>query len=406
MTTWMRRLVSAPWWLLCLSVVAASASAAEDSLATLKERVEILAGPSTRGRDVATDLDAAARHLRTWLAELGEVQVQEFEDEQGRRSQNLFVSFAPADADEWIVLLAHYDHLGVGGADDAHPGEVYFGADDNASGVVVLLESLRRWRGEYPEPERGVVALFTAGEERGLQGARAWIADPPIPMDRVAAVVNLDTVGHLADGGLTVFGVETARQFAAALEGLDSVFGLGLKPLPRPSGASDDAVFAEVGIPTLHFFTGAQATYHRPSDTAETLDYAGMARLAAFCAEWIDYLAQRDTRLDYVPAGAIQALADPRKATEGRRRVSFGSIPDFQFEGPGVRISGVLPGSPAEEAGLHAGDVIVAFDDTEVVDLTDYSEAMKRHQPGDEVEVEYLRDGERVRVHVVLVRRR
>jgi S1-C subfamily serine protease len=131
-----------------------------------------------------------------------------------------------------------------------------------------------------------------------------------------------------------------------------------------------------------------------------------MVTLAEFTAEMVDYLGRADTAIDFVPPKTAAALADPSRQTEGRRRVSFGSIPDFNYDGEGVLLSGVLPNSPAAEAGLTEGDVIVAFDETPVADLTDYSEAMKRRAPGDRVRVEFLRDGERRSVDVTLVERR
>lgn len=388
-----------------LALATSSAFAAGEP--ALRQIVTEIAGPNTRGRAADTDLESARNALHKMLRDLGPVLVQDFEVDGVGTLQNLVLPReGSGDAQEWVVVVAHYDHLGVGGDDDPNPGKTYFGADDNASGVAVLLESARYFASEFEAPQRGVLFALTAGEEIGLKGARAMVADLEADGEKVVAVVNLDTVGRLADGGLTVFGVASARQFGPILSGLNSVYGLDLKPVDRPSGTADDQAFAEKGIPTLHLFTGAHATYHRPGDTTEALDFEGMGTLVEFTAELVDYLAQSDTEIDYVPAGATAAIADPQRATEGRRRVSFGSIPDFQFTGEGVKITGVIPGSPAAQAGLAADDVIVAFGEAPISDLTDYSEAMKLHQPGDEVLVAYLRGGERLTATVTLVERK
>jgi membrane-associated protease RseP (regulator of RpoE activity) len=213
-------------------------------------------------------------------------------------------------------------------------------------------------------------------------------------------------VGRLDGGELTLFGVASARVFSSALDGLNSVFDLPMQKVDLSSGASDDMPFIESGIPSLHLFTGAWPEYHRPSDTMDTIDFEGLALLAEFTAELVNYLASAETQLDFVTPQNARALADPSRTTEGRRRVSFGSIPDFKFEGEGVLLSGVLPGSPAAAAGLQTGDLITGFAGTPITDLTDYSEAMKQHAPGDVVVVEYVRDGEAGSVEVTLTERR
>jgi Peptidase family M28/PDZ domain len=373
----------------------------------LRQTVQWLSSARWEGRgNGSAQLTRLAGELQERLRPYGRVERQDFEATEGESLTNLFwLRPGTAEPKEWIVLAAHYDHLGRGASGDPHEGEIYFGADDNASGVAVAMGTVARLH-DFGASDRSVCVVLFAGEEIGLQGSQAFLKDGPLSDDTVLTMINLDSVGRWTGEGLTVFGVESSPGFSSTLDGINSAYGLTLKPVARSSGGSDDATFASAGIATLHLFTGAHGDYHRPSDTAEQLDYAAMEVLADFTADLVDYLAAGDTELSFVPAGAEAVRPDPKRATEGRRRVSFGSIPDFQFAGPGVKITGVLPGSPAEEAGLAADDVILAFGGEAVADLTDYSEAMKLYSPGDEVEVRFLRGDEQLQVMVTLVERK
>ncbi len=395
-------LIILPGLLALLLPLSSLADPVEDARVIVRE----LAGPDTRGRAADTDLGDAMRWLEDGLGELGPVQRQSVEV-MGVESANLILLRDPAVGDAgWVVLGAHYDHLGVGEDGGVHAGEVFHGADDNASGCAVLLLSARLLLQEYGATDRGLAIVFFTGEERGLLGSGAFIESGPVPADQIVAMINLDTVGRLDAGELTVFGVASARVFSSSLDGLNSVFDFPMQKVDLSSGASDDMPFIESGIPSLHLFTGAWPEYHRPSDTMDMIDSEGLALLAEFTAELVNYLASAETRLDFVTPQNARALADPSRTTEGRRRVSFGSIPDFKFEGEGVLLSGVLPGSPAAEAGLQAGDLITGFAGVPITDLTDYSEAMKTHAPGDVVVVEYVREGESSSVQVTLTERR
>jgi hypothetical protein len=391
-----------PWlWALLLPLMATAGRVEE-----ARDIVAELAGPQTRGRAAGTDLAVAAERIEARLARLGPVQRQRV-DVQGVESANLLLLRDPkVDDAGWIVVAAHYDHLGVGADEGPHAGEVFHGADDNASGCAALLMAARMLSEDYAPADRGLAFAFFTGEEQGLLGSRAFLRSGPVPKEEIVAMINLDTVGRLEGGELTLFGVASAKVFSSALDGLNTGFDLPLQKIDLSSGSSDDMPFIEVGIPALHLFTGAWPEYHRPSDTISTIDYEGLAQLAEFVAELADYLASSKTRLDFVPPQTVKALADPSRATEGRRRVSFGSIPDFKFEGEGVQLSGVLPGSPAAEAGLLAGDIIIGFGGVPIGDLTAYSEAMKQHSPGDVVRVEYVRDGESASIEVTLTERK
>lgn len=398
---------SLPAGLLIVIALAAPASAQLESVERMRDLVAWLAHPDREGRGAGSaGLESSAEHLEELWSKWGKVGVETFETPDGVTLRNLVLRFPPAEGEpEWIVVGAHYDHLGVGGDDDPHRGRVYPGADDNASGVAVVTE-MARVVAERGAPERGALFVLFSGEEIGLHGSQAFLAADPERAARVSAMLNFDTVGRPDPEGFTVFGVESARSFRRSLEGLNSAFGLELALAERSTGGSDERSFLEQGIPALHFFSGAHADYHRPSDLPDRLDYQAMDRLAEFGVELVEYLGRRDTRIEYVPAGSQDVTPDPSRATEGRRRVSFGSIPDFKYQEEGVLLSGVLPGSPAALAGLEKGDVILGFGGDVVGDLTDYSEAMKRFAPGDVVAVQFRRGDETLEVEVTLVERK
>jgi hypothetical protein len=389
---------------LVVAALLVAAPALADPVEEAQSIVERLAGPDTRGRATGTDLAAAEQWLTERLLQFGDVRTQSVDIDGEVSSNNLYLLREPEAEDAgWVVLGAHYDHLGIGPEGSPHAGQVYFGADDNASGVAVFFLALEL----LPETtNRGLAVVLFTGEEQGLLGSKAFVESGPLAQEEIAAMINLDTVGRLDEGELTVFGVGSARGFSRTLDGLNSVFDLPLQKVDQSSGASDDMPFVEAGIPALHLFTGAWPEYHRPTDTVQTLDFEGIVLLAEFTSELVDYLASGETKIEYVPPAAAAALADPAKATEGKRKVSFGSIPDFKFQGEGIKLSGVIPGSPADQSGMQEGDLITAFGDAPVADLTDYSEAMKRFAPGDVVTVDFLRDGVEMQVEVTLTERR
>jgi hypothetical protein len=318
--------------------------------------------------------------------------------------------------DESVVVAAHYDHLGRGWP-DAHKefaGQVHPGADDNASGVAVLLELARAMKDE--KPRRTVVFLASTGEEAGRLGSKRWVAGPSSREARkTLAAVNLDTVGRLGAGKLQVLGTGTAGEWIHAVRGASWVTGVETKAVPETLESSDHVSFVEAGIPAVQLFTGPHLDYHRPSDTAEKVDVSGLAKVAAIAKELVSWLAGREQPLSVsiprkgaVPtpaAGPGAAVAAGGTGAPQGRRVSFGTMPDFAFEGPGVKVEAVVPGSPAEKAGVKPGDVLLKLDGTDVASLRDYSERLKAARPGQTVRATFRRDGKEIDLDVTLAER-
>jgi len=294
--------------------------------------------------------------------------------------------------EESVVLSAHYDHLGMGWPDAKadNKGKIYNGADDNASGVAVMLE-LARNLGKSMEPTRSVVfAAFTA-EEAGLLGARNYVKNMQrYPVGKVMGNLNIDTVGRLGDNKLLVLGSTSAREWKFIFMGASFVTGVQTEMPTQDIDSSDQIAFIEAGVPAVQFFAGASPDYHKPTDTADKLDFNGLVKVASIVREGIEYLAKRPEPMEFKGSTAKPAGTRP---AEGERSVSTGLMPDFAFSGVGMAIGGVGDDTPAKNAGLAKGDVITAINGAKVTDLRSYSGMLKQFAPGDVIDVTFTRDG-------------
>jgi hypothetical protein len=300
-------------------------------------------------------------------------------------------------AGEYVVIGGHFDHLGRSPANALDQGDaVRNGADDNASGTAVVLE-LGRIFAAHPA-RRPIVLAHFSGEELGLLGSQWFVEHSPVPLDDIVAMVNFDMVGRLRNDRLIVYGVATARELPAIVDSANAEPKLRITAQGDGFGPSDHASFYAKGIPVLHFFTDLHDDYHRATDDVEKIDVAGTARVAAVAERVVRAIADRPARLTPIRAAAAPAVAPTRGSN-----VYLGTIPDMAAsDAPGLRLTGVRAGSPADKGGLAAGDVIVRFAGREVKDLYTYSDALYAHEPGDEVEVVYLRGTERRTTRVTL----
>ncbi|MDD2806063.1 MAG: M20/M25/M40 family metallo-hydrolase [Elusimicrobiales bacterium] len=281
---------------------------------------------------------------------------------------------------DYLVLCAHYDHL------PAKDGAVFPGADDNASGVAVLLELARHYS-KNPAPRTIVFAAFD-GEELGRQGSKSFVAALPEPVRaKVNAAVNFDTVGRLGAGKILALGSGSSDKWVHILRGAGFVTGYDYAAA-ADLDSSDQASFIEAGIPALQLFSGPHADYHKPSDTPDKLDGRGLVKIAEFSRELADYLAGT---ADFItrPAGA----AAPAPRPSGERKASTGLVPDFSFQGKGVQAQDITPGSPLDKAGLRPGAVIIKLNGISVEGLREYSAELKKFSPGQKVSVTYLSGG-------------
>lgn len=307
----------------------------------------------------------------------------------------------PVLRDEYVVVGAHFDHLGRGteGALDPDAGDaIRNGADDNASGTAAVLE-LARVLSRRPTA-RSIVFVLFSGEELGLLGSSHFVSAPVLPLDRASAMVNFDMVGRLRDGKLIVYGVETADEMRAIVTDANTGDTLAIHAVGDGYGPSDHATFYGKGIPVLHMFTDLHDDYHRASDDADRISAAGIARVVRYAERVVRTIADRPTRLTL-----RQAPAPAPRGSGSGTGVYLGSIPDMGSNVKGMRLTGVRSGSPADQGGLVAGDVIVRFGGAEVTDIYSYTEALNAHKPGDTVTVDVLRDGKPVTLTVTLGKR-
>lgn len=309
---------------------------------------------------------------------------------------------SPTLRGEVVVIGAHYDHLGMGGFGALDPdstGRVHNGADDNASGTAALLEIGRLLAGR--RPARTIVLVAFSGEELGTLGSSFFVQHPiPQPIDSLYAMLNLDMVGRMRSARLLALGAATAKEFPALLDSLNSPPRFDLRASGDGWGPSDHAVFFATRRPVLHFFTDLHDDYHRSTDDWDKLNVAGIAQVAQFVADLGWALANRPGPLTFVDAPRPQATAGG-----SGYGAYLGTIPDMTGSPGGVRITGVRAGSPAEQAGLKAGDVITAIGSKQVANLFDMTEALRSHQAGDTVLIVTKRDGAERRLTAVLGKR-
>jgi hypothetical protein len=373
------------------------------------ETIRFLASDEMKGRALGSrELDRAADYIAQQFRESGlspagdsqesYFQIWEEKDDAGRkRVMKNIVGVIPGRKPEWssqsVLVGAHYDHLGTAVVKDGQ-AQIYHGADDNASGVAVLTE-LARVLSREPAPERSIVFVVFTGEESGRKGSQYYIAHQnSYPADQIVGMLNVDTVGRLGNNKLLVLGSGSAKEWKHIVKGAGHSTGVGIEFAAEELDSSDQKSFQESGVPAVQFFSGPHTDYHKPTDTAEKIDGAGLIKVASVAQEVIGYLAKRPEPLTAKATitSDQKSGSDPNQA----RKVSFGIIPDFGYQGSGCRLSGVVFGSPAEKAGLRDGDIITGINAQDVHKLKDFSDILKTLRPGERVSITFVREGKEI----------
>ena len=317
-----------------------------------------------------------------------------------KKTDRNVIACIPGETDEWIAVGAHYDHLGKGKGSNtlARAGEenlIHFGADDNASGTAAVLE-IAHQLATGPKPKRGIIFALWSGEENGLLGSAAFTQKPPLALDKVAAYINFDMVGRLRENKLIMQATGSSTAWPKLLEKRNVAAGFALTLQLDPYLPTDVTSFYPKRIPVLNFFTGSHEDYHRPTDTADKINYDGLQRIATFAKGITLDVANSPER----PPFSRVERSDTGGGSRDNLRAYLGSIPDYAQEVVGVKLSGVRPGSPAEKAGIKSGDVIVEFAGQKIKNIYDYTYALDAVKIGQPVKMLVQRDGKPVELTV------
>ena len=409
----------------CSSAYVHSASPPSPDSAAIRRDIEYLASDRLEGRLSGTPgNDTAAAYLASRYKSLGLIALtpgylQPFDARSAedahmgrtdpRHTENVIALLRGSDPtlrNEYVVVGAHFDHLGRSATfaqDPEAKDAIRNGADDNASGTAAVVE-LARLLVANP-PRRSIVFANFSGEELGLLGSHWFVDHPPVPLDRVAAMINFDMVGRLRNDKLIVYGTSTATELKAIVDSSNAASGaaaLHVTGIGDGYGPSDQTSFYAKDIPVLHFFTDLHEDYHRATDDADKVSAAGEARVVDLALRVVRTIADRPSHLTFV---RIAAPAQSTMSREGSQTY-LGSVPDMSASDVvGMRLMAVRPGSPADQAGLKSGDVIVEFGGVAVKDLYSYTDALYAHKPGDVVKVVVMRSGQRVELTVTLGKR-
>lgn len=351
-------------------------------------------------RDLASlhkQIDSTGRPQSSLLRDIivsGQVDLKQ--DQREIRNVVAYVPGVGPNKDEYIVVGAHYDHLGRGEGGSLSllsRKEIHNGADDNASGTVAMLQIARYFAGK--KPARSIIFCAFTGEERGLLGSAHFVNHPPVPLEKIVAMVNLDMVGRLKGNSLEIGGTGTAADFDAIVAAADKQSPLRLKTAASRvggrggKGPSDHASFAAKKIPVLFLWTGNHVDYHRPTDDTDKINFEGMTKIVEAAEQIINALTT------WAPTQYVDKF-DTGGMAMGSMRVRLGIMPDYSDEDAGVKVGSTFPDTPAAKAGIKDGDVIVQIGEDKVLSLSDYMAALNKHKPGDTVKLGVMRNGQRI----------
>jgi len=399
--------------MIILALYSAPLPAAAQQASTFVEMmktVTFLAGADLKGRAVGTpELDQAAAFIAGRFEAVGLVPggtdgswYQDWADPDLKVRMRNVVGVLPGRdpllSGQSVVIGAHYDHLGTGmsGALPENRGMIHPGADDNASGVAVLLELASRLP-LAADMERSVVFVAFTGEELGRKGSQYFVRNEKrYPAAKTAGMINLDTVGRLGKNKLIVIGGGSAKEWPDLFREAGKASGVEIALTGQDLDSSDQKSFHEAGVPAVQLFTGPHLDYHRPTDTADKVDARGLGKVAEVARAAALLLANLPGPL----TATVSAAPRPGPSPGTERKTTIGIVPDFTFNEAGVRLGGTLPGGPAEKAGMREGDVIIRAGNTPIVVLKDLSDVLKTRKPGEKLPVRFLRGGKEMQADV------
>jgi hypothetical protein len=305
------------------------------------------------------------------------------------------IGYLDNGAEHTIIIGAHYDHLGHGGDESLYRGEpaIHNGADDNASGVAGVIELARYLKSKGPKNNNYLFMAFS-GEEKGLLGSGFYAKNPVMDLSKVNYMLNMDMIGRLKqdDPVLIISGAGTSDAWKITMNYIN-INGLKTKTTESGVGPSDHTSFYLKNIPVLHFFSGTHNDYHKPSDDEGLINYSGELSI-------LNYMVQLIQRLDDKGKLTFVKTKDSDNSESPRFKVTLGVVPDYGFEGQGMRIDGVSDGKPAQKAGLKQGDIVKQIGEIPVTDMMSYMKALGKFSKGDKATVVVLRDKEEVKAEV------
>ena len=368
----------------------------------MRKDVEFLASDKLKGREAGSkESKKAADYIADRFEDLGltpigddNTYLQKFsfpkfrdphtghESEEKLEGYNV-LAYMNNGASNNVVIGAHFDHLGMGGGPNSfHEGlAIHNGADDNASGVAALLCIAEKLKASKYKRNNYIFVAFT-GEEKGLLGSNYFLKHPPFYLNTMNYMINLDMVGRLdTNKGVVINGVGTSPIWKASLEKTDPV-NLKISTTESGVGPSDHTSFYLKDIPAIHFFTGSHEDYHRPSDDYDKINYEGILEISDYVVALVGDLNSK------LKLAFTRTKDDENNSSSAPKfKVTLGVIPDYLFDGEGLRIEGVRNGRPASNAGIRAGDVVISIAENQVINMKTYMEALSKLEEGQKAKV-------------------
>jgi len=409
----MKNIISSSLLLTIFAISCSVNQSNEDPISLLKKDVEFLASDSLKGREFGTSGEKmAAEYIKKEFETLGLQPAGEegffqlftvkksdnphetelFSDSENGVTGLNVLALIDNPGDEIIVIGAHFDHLGMGGQSslDRSGPAVHNGADDNASGTAALIQLARELKSE--KLNRDILFFAISGEEKGLWGSNYYVKNPTVDLEKINFMVNMDMVGRLDTArGLAIHGTGTSPVWQDAIDNANTV---QLKVIKHESGVgpSDHTSFYLQDMPVLHFFTGQHPDYHKPTDDFDKINYEGILKVTTMIKNLV-------VNLDKEEKLAFTKTKD-ESSDSPRFTVTLGVVPDYLFDGKGMRIDGISPDKPAEKAGLQKGDIVIQLGDSSVYDMMSYMRALSSFEKGDKTIVRINRESDEIEYEI------